>query len=266
MLQVGIIGYGTIGQDVVQAIREQRAGDVRLHAVLVRNSSAVDVGDAACVVTKDPDVFFNALLDLVIEPAGHGAVQTYAERALRSGSDLLVVSVGAFCDETLYEQVRSAAVETGKRLILPSCAIAGLDRIAAGAVGNLDEVKLCSRKPPKAWYGTMAEEKVDLANVTEPVCIFSGTARESARLFPESVNVSAALSLAGVGFDRTQVEVYVDPTITQNTHEIHARGQFGSLTLQVNNTPSQNPKTGYIVAMSIIKVLRNLSTPFVIGI
>jgi aspartate dehydrogenase len=267
MLEVGIIGYGTIGREVARAIAHGECGPVRLRAVLKRSPAPLEIQAEDCLVTDKADEFFRQPLSLVIEAAGHDAVREHAARTLAAGIDLIVVSVGAFCDDTLYEKVRSAALATGARLILPSCAIAGLDRIAAAAQGPIDEVKLCTRKPPKAWYGTIAERKVDLSRVTEPVCIFRGTARESARLFPESVNVSAALSLAGIGFDRTQVEVYVDPTLTENTHEIIAQGFFGRLYVKVNNMPSpDNPKTGHIVAMSVIKTLRNWSTPFVIGI
>ncbi|GAB7386372.1 aspartate dehydrogenase [Bacillaceae bacterium] len=268
MLKVGIIGYGTIGRDVAQAILSGEAGNVTLQAILVRSPAKVrGVEIPGCEITDDPDAFFAGGLDLVIEAAGHEAVRLYGERALRSGSDLLVVAVGAFADPELFQRVEKAAVETGRQVLLPSAAIAGLDRIAAAAQGPIDEVLLVTRKPPRAWYGTIAEEKVDLANVRQPCRIFDGTARESAKLFPESVNVSAALSLAGIGFEKTKVQVYVDPTITQNTHEISARGHFGEVYIRVRNTPSAaNPKTGYIVAMSIVKVLKNLTAPFVIGI
>lgn len=268
MLKVGMIGYGTIGKDVAEAITEGNAGQTTLSAILVRNLDKMqDVSYDDCLITNDEHAFFDTKPDVIIEAAGHHAVQNYAETSLRSGCDFMIVSVGAFCDEALYEHIYSVAEETGQKLYFPSAAVAGLDRIAAGAQGPIDEIKLVTRKPTKAWYGTIAEEKVDLDTVTEPTQIFKGTARESARMFPESVNVSAALSLAGRGFDQTNVEVYVDPTIHQNTHEIVARGHFGEVNVQVRNNPSpQNPKTGYIVAMSIIKVLKNLTTPTFIGL
>lgn len=269
VLKVGIIGYGTIGQDVAKVIEEGRAGDVKLSAILVRNPDKLKQNSDTFnfKITNDSDEFFQLGLDLIIEAGGHGVVQQYGEQALRSGSDLIVVSMGAFSDRELFERIKRTARETGRRIILPSAAIAGLDRIAAAVQGPTDEIKLVSRKPPKAWYGTIAEEKVDLETISEPYCIFEGTARESARLFPESVNVSAALSLAGVGFEQTKVQVYVDPTITQNTHEISAKGHFGSCRIEVCNTPSpNNPKTGYIVAMSIIKVLKQQTEPLVVGV
>lgn len=269
MLNIGIIGYGTIGEEVAQAVAEGRAGRAGLAAILVRDPAKhADAPEPLRrLMTADADDFLSRGLDVVVECAGHGSVKSMGTRTLESGAHLIVVSVGAFADESLLRRARETAEACGKQIIVPSAAIGGLDRIAAGAVGPMDEVTLVTRKPPKAWYGTMIERQVDLGGLTEPYCAFEGAARDSARLFPESVNVSAALSLAGVGFDETRVKVYADPTVTHNTHEIEASGKFGRIRLQIQNTPSaRNPKTGYIVAMSVIKCIRDMTSPFVIGI
>jgi aspartate dehydrogenase len=268
MLKVGIIGYGTIGEDVAQAIINGEAGAVELKALLVRDRSKLEDADShPFIVTENEEEFFGHNLDIIVESAGHEAVKRYGEQALHHGSDLIIVSVGAFADGDLLERMQQVAQKSNKKIIIPSAAIGGLDRIAAGSVGPMEEVTLTTRKPPKAWYGTIIEQQVDLDTLSEPYCAFEGVARDSARLFPESVNVSAALSLAGVGFDKTKVKVYADPTVTHNTHEIYAKGKFGEIKLQIQNTPSaRNPKTGYIVAMSVIKTLKDLSTPFIIGI
>lgn len=268
MLTIGIIGYGTIGEDVVQAIGQDREGGMRVTSILVRDRSKYQVpASLAELMTEHEDDFFAKHFDIVVESAGHEAVRRYGEKVLEHGADLLIVSVGAFADDELQARLMKKAAERGRKIIIPSAAIGGLDRIAAGSLGPMEEVTLITRKPPKAWYGTIIEQQVSLAELTEPYCAFDGVARDSARLFPESVNVSAALSLAGIGFDRTKVKVFVDPTITSNTHEIEARGKFGQIKLQIQNTPSaRNPKTGYIVAMSVMKTLRDRASSFVIGV
>jgi len=267
MLRAGIIGYGTIGKDSAEYIVNGNAGNVELASILVRDVSKINSALPPSIFCADPETFFSQDLDIIIEAAGHHAVQLYGEKALLSGSDVIVSSVGAFNDQALLDKIIAAAKSQGRRLIIPSAAVGGLDRIAAGAVGPLNQVTLTTRKPPKAWLGTIVEQQVDLQTLKEPVCVFEGSARESSRLFPESVNVSAALSLAGIGLDQTEVKVFVDPTISRNVHEIFACGKFGEIRLQIQNTPSpHNPKTGYIVAMSIAKVLRNLSSSLVIGL
>ena len=266
-IRVGLIGYGTAGKGVAEAILAGQAGDSRLAAVLVRDASRyADIALEGCKITDCEETFFASHPDVVVETAGHEAVIRYAEKSLRHGSDFMVVSVGAFCDQALYDRVVTSASHYGKRVLVPSAAIAGLDRIAAAAQGPLERVSLTTRKPVKAWRGTFAEEVVDLDTVTQPTVIFEGNARESSRVFPESVNVSAALSLAGVGFEATQVRVLVDPTIDKNVHEVSAQGLFGEVRIEVLNTPSpSNPKTGHIVAMSVARALKNLTSPLVIG-
>ncbi|PMR76116.1 aspartate dehydrogenase [Billgrantia endophytica] len=267
MIRVGLIGYGTAGRDVADAILAGRAGDSELTSILVRNAGKLDGLDIeGCQLTDSAAQFFARQHDVVVETAGHDAVRLYAQKALEHGSDFMVVSVGAFCDQGLLDRVTATARAHGRRVLIPSAAIAGLDRIAAAAQGPLASVTLTTRKPVKAWRGTFAEEVVDLETVSQPTLIFEGNARESSRVFPESVNVSAALSLAGVGFESTRVRVLVDPTIEKNVHEVAAEGLFGEVRIDVRNTPSpNNPKTGHIVAMSVSQSLKNLTSPLVIG-
>lgn len=266
MLRVGLIGFGAIGKDVVRYIQQNKAGDVQLKGILVRNKRKYP-GEFAPYLYECEDDFFSLGLDVVIESAGHQAVRDYCFKAFEAGCDFITVSVGAFADEELLARMESAAKEYQQQLILPSAAIAGLDRIAAAALQSIEDVTLITRKPLQAWKGTIAEDIVNLNELEAPALIYKGTAREAAKMFPESTNVSAALSIAGVGFERTTVEVYADPSISNNTHQIVANGFFGKVSFEIENTPSaDNPKTGYIVAMSICKVLRNLSSPIVIGV
>jgi aspartate dehydrogenase len=268
MLRAGIIGYGTLGRSISELIVAGQAGDVVLQSLLVRSPlGPLDNTPDQCTVTTNEEEFFDQDLDIIIEAAGHHALQLYGEKALSSGSNLVILSVGALANNDFYETIKETAAKNRKQIIIPSAAIAGLDRIAAGVLGEIDEITLITRKHPKSWYGTIAEEKVDLETITEPFCIFDGNARNAAKLFPENVNVSAALSLAGIGFEETKVQVYVDPTIQMNTHTIVAKGFFGQMEISIQNKPfKQNPKSSPIVAMSVAKVLQNLTTPLVIGL
>jgi aspartate dehydrogenase len=268
MLRAGIIGYGTLGKNISELIESNQAGDVVLTTILVRTPpSPLDKTPDNCTITTNEEVFFKQDLDIIIEAAGHNALQLYGEKALSSGSNLIILSVGALANIDFYESLQAAATKNNKQIIIPSAAIAGLDRIAAGVLGEIEKITLITRKQPKSWYGTIAEEKVDLETITEPYCIFDGNARDAAKLFPENVNVSAALSIAGIGFEKTTVQVYVDPTIHMNTHTIVAKGFFGQVEISVQNKPyKENPKSSPIVAMSVAKVLRNLTTSVVIGL
>jgi aspartate dehydrogenase len=266
---LGLIGFGAIGRTVALAVQEGRAGDVELVAVMVRDAAKheADAASFPWSFTDRPDSFFRHPMDLVVEAAGHEAVRRHAVATLLSGRDLLTLSVGAFADDSLLSRVREAAASSGKQVLVPSGAIGGLDAIAAAAVGGLEEVTITTRKPPRAWKGTRAEQQVELDQLTEPVCLFEGLARQAALLYPQNVNVQAALSLAGIGMDRTRSRIYADPTVDRNTHEIVARGTFGEIRVVIGNVPSQgSAKTGLLTAMSVVKAIRHRTAPLVIGL
>jgi aspartate dehydrogenase len=201
----------------------------------------------------------------VVELAGQDAVRQHGEAVLAAGKDLLLISIGALGDDELYERLSRAAEEHGSRLLLPSGAIGGLDAVSSAALGGLDEVTITTRKPPAALQTDTERDAWLSSNQTDPVLLYEGAAREAVRLFPANVNVAAALSLAGVGFDRTFIRIYADPSVSRNTHEVHARGWFGELRFTMMNIPTENPKTGRITALSVISTLRKLNAPLRVG-
>ena len=266
-LRVGLIGFGAIGRRLAEAIVAGKAGRCELGAVLVRRPERIDQETATqlgCMVTGDAADFLATHLDLVVEVAGHDALKAYAEDVLRQGKDLLLISVGALADPHFEARLHRAAHDFGQRVYLATGAIAGLDAISAGAVGGLHAVTHSVRKPPA---GLLPPDEIEAAVASgTPRVLYEGPAREAALRFPENVNVAAAVSLAGLGLDKTTVRVVADPTVARNTHEIEARGEFGELRIVLQNIPTENPKTGRLTAMSLIKALRNLTAEVVVGL
>jgi aspartate dehydrogenase len=264
MLNIGLIGFGAIGSAVADAIGNGKAGDTKLVTVLVRAASKLTeagAGHGFDVVTTLPDLLQSGI-DLVVEAAGAAALVQYAVPALRAGKDLMPISVGAFADADFWTTVRGAARESHRRILIPSGAIAGLDGIAAASIGSLDEVTHTVRKPPRAFSAA----QLGVAALVEPKLLYDGPARAGIHRFPENVNVTAAISLAGVGFDRTRLRVIADPAVSRNIHEVEVSGDFGRMRLTMENLPSENPKTSRITALSIAKALRNLSQNVVVGV
>jgi aspartate dehydrogenase len=266
-LRVGLIGFGAIGRRLAEAIVAGEAGRCELGAVLVRRPERIKaetVAQLGCMVTGDAADFLATRLDLVVEVAGHDALKAYAEDVLRQGKDLLLISVGALADPHFEKRLHRAAHDYGQRVYVATGAIAGLDAIAAAAVGGLESVTHSVRKPPA---GLLPPDEVEKAQASgEPRVLYEGPAREAAIRFPENVNVAAAISLAGLGLDKTTVRVVADPTVVRNTHEIEARGAFGELRIVLQNIPTENPKTGRLTAMSMIKALRSLTAEVVVGL
>jgi aspartate dehydrogenase len=266
-LRVGLIGFGAIGRRLGEAIANGEAGPCTLVAVLVRSPEKIGTESRdriGCLVTNDAADFLATDMDLVVEVAGHEALKAYAESVLRQGKDLLMISVGAFADAAFQERVERTAHDYGRRVYLATGAIAGLDAISAAAIGGLDAVTHSIRKPPRGLLSS--EEADDVERSGQPRELYRGPGREAAIRFPENVNVAAAISLAGLGLDKTVVRVVADPTVNRNTHEIEARGAFGELRIVLQNIPTENPKTGRLTAMSMIKALRNLTAPVVVGL
>ena len=260
-IQLGMIGYGAIGKHVEAAGLE----NIELVSVLVKRPRPARDHDGG-KLTHEPDRFFAHKFDAVAECAGHEAVRTHGQRVLEGGADFLVTSVGAFTDTALFERLLAVAKANGCKLILPSAGIGALDILSSAAVGGLDSVTVTVRKDPSAWKGTIAETLVDLDGLKTPHTVFDGPVREGARLYPQNVNISAAAALAGIGLDRTRVVIVADPTLTTHIVELEAKGTFGRFTFVEDVAISEeNRKTGKLVAMAMVKSVRQLASTLVVA-
>jgi aspartate dehydrogenase len=178
---------------------------------------------------------------------------------------LVVISVGALADAALFDRLKSAAQASRRRILLPAGAIGGIDAIAAMRMGGLSLVRYRSRKPPLAWRGSPAEKLVDLAVLAKPAVLYCGSAREAALLYPQNANVAAAIAIAGLGFERTQVELVADPAAAGNVHEIEVEGAAGRFAIELEGKPSRtNPKTSALAALSVARAIRNEQAAIVI--
>ncbi|KQI71845.1 aspartate dehydrogenase [Loktanella sp. 5RATIMAR09] len=197
--------------------------------------------------------------DLVIDCGGHQALATHGPVALALGIDVTTVSLGALADRKIAQSLHDAATAGGARLHLASGAIGGLDALRSAAVGTISEVSYTGRKPPKGWRGSPAEAAIDLDAITAPTPHFNGTAREAALAYPKNANVAAAVALAGVGFDDTQVCLIADPTVTENIHDIAVKGAFGAFHFQIAGEGlPDNPRSSALAAMSIVAALTEM--------
>ena len=267
MTAIGLIGCGGMAQDVVAALRAGPANGVAIVGALARPSRG-DAGRA-----KLPDIDVVETLDdlllrgpaLIAEVAGQAAVSEHGESVLSRGVDCLVISVGALADPALFARLKAAAQAGNSRMLLPAGAVGGLDAIAAMRLAGLASVRYRSRKPPAAWRGTPAEQRFDLAGLTRPTVLYKGAAGEAALLYPQNANVAAAVALAGLGFDATEVELVADPEAPGNVHEIEAEGTSGSLAIRLQGKPSRtNPKTSALAALSVARALLNRHATIVI--
>ena len=202
--------------------------------------------------------------DLVIECAPAAVLGDIIGPFLRARKQALVLSVGALLSRT---DLIDLAREAGGSILVPTGALIGLDAMLAAAEGTIHSVRMVTRKPPKGLAGAphLIEHNISVEGLTEPTRVFTGTARDAARGFPANLNVAVALALAGVGPDKTVLEIWADPTVTRNTHTITVDADSARFTMTIENIPSENPKTGRIVAQSVTALLRKMDATLKVG-
>jgi aspartate dehydrogenase len=262
---VAIGGLGALGFAVAREI-DRRPDLFDLVSVAVRN-----VAKAQCKfqdLTRRPQIVAArdlAAADIVVEAAAAAAFREIVRPAVDRGRIVVVASGAALlANFDLVELARG----TGAVLLVPSGAIGGLDAVRAAALDQIEQITLKTRKPPLSLSGApyLQQRGVDLAAISKPACVFAGTAREAASGFPANANVAAAIALAGIGPDRTQVEIWADPGVDRNIHEIRLVATIARLTITVEAVPSaDNPRTSRLAAMSVVACLHRLQGPLQVG-
>ena len=203
--------------------------------------------------------------DIIVECAAHAAVREYGEMILQSGIRLLVISIGALADEYLFERLRETAAKAKTSLLLPAGAIGGMDALTAARFSGLHSVCYKARKPALAWRGTLAEDTLDLAALSKAQCFYTGSAREAALLYPKNSNVAATVAIAGLGFDKTHVELIADPALTENCHEISVSANAGAFQIQLSGQPlPDSPSTSALAAYSVVKCVSDQAATVII--
>ena len=260
-MRIGLIGFGAIAGDIYHNLKDNEQIEIVSGLVLPEDLEK----QAPFPLTVDFREFIGAGPDLVVECAGHAAVAAHGPAVLTAGIDLIVVSIGALADQDLLARITEAATNSAGQVILPAGALIGVDGLAAARTAGLTNVTIRSVKPPMAWSGAEGVKDIDLPAIKELTVIYAGSARDAARLFPKNANVAATAALAGIGMDRTRVELVADPTTERNTHSLTFEGTAGSYQLTIAGNPSpMNPKTSQLTALSIVRLIENRIRPVVI--
>ena len=264
-LRVAVAGLGAIGLRVAEALDRGIPGCV-LAAVSAhdRDKAAKRLAHLARPVPVVTLGELEPLADIVVECAPANVLAEIAEPFLRAGKVVIVLSAGALL---VNEHLISLARQCGGQIVVPTGALLGLDAVTAAAEGEIRSVRMVTRKPVRGLAGApyLAEHNIRIEDITEPVRIFSGTPREAAVGFPANLNVAVALSLAGIGADRTTLDIWADPSLERNVHRIEVDADSASFSMSIENVPSDNPKTGRITALSVISYLRKLGAPLRVG-
>ncbi|MDP6574863.1 MAG: aspartate dehydrogenase [Rhodospirillales bacterium] len=265
-LAVALGGFGAVGKKVARCLDDGMAG-LRLVAVSARDKERA-ARETAAFAAPVPVLGLDELAgvaDVVVECAPAHLLDTMAVPVLEAGKTLVVISAAALIAS---DRLIDLAADRGATIIVPSGALLGLDAVTAAAEGTIRSVRLITRKPVEGLAGAphVMDQGIELDNLEAPLKLFQGSARQAARGFPANLNVAAALGLAGLGPDRTEVEIWADPGVTRNIHLIEVSSDSADFTMTIENIPSQeNPRTGKITALSVIAALRKLAGPLRMG-
>jgi len=260
-MELAIIGCGNIGKAVALFVDKDKTGNIRLGGLFdIEPHKAKDLAgllkNKPAIFRCPEDLYKNKDIDYVLEAASQEAVKLYGKKALESGKNMIIMSVGAFTDSALFQEMRQTADRKGLKIHIPSGAVAGIDGLKSAKFGGIEEVTLTTRKNPKSLGIDAKEETI----------LYEGPAREGIKRFPKNVNVASTISLAGVGLDKTRLKLIADPKTDKNIHLLNVKGGFGEFSVKIENVPSpENPRTSHLAVISAIATLKEIAEPVQIG-
>jgi aspartate dehydrogenase len=268
-MRIALLGCGAIGGAVADAVIAGDLPGIQVVMVVTRSSPPAQLGALGATWSACPDDLLTSNAEVVLEAAGPSVVRRYALPLINAGKHLIVMSVSSLVHAEFQRQLVRAAEANHCDVIVSAGAIGGLDILrAARQRGALDQVTFTTAKHPRGLAGApyITDNQIDLPAIQSRELVFEGTAEQAVTAFPQNVNVAAAVSLAGLGFQRTVVRVIADPALQQTTHTLEASGGFGTLRLQIESAPHpSNPRTSYMACLGAMATLAQCQSRFKVG-
>jgi aspartate dehydrogenase len=256
-LRVGIIGFGRIGRRIAEHL-DGHPGMASPVAILAREAAFDEARvrfGGHCAVASLDDLLARRP-DIVLECASAQILAEAGPKLLAAGTDLLPLSLSTLADPAVETRLMKAAEDGPGRLELAAGAVGGLGLIAAAKLDGLTRLRFHQSYPASIWRGTAAAGMIDLDRVATRTRFFDGTAREAARLFPRNLNVSVGVALAGLGLDRTEVSLWVDPAIAHATYAIELDAGPGSVRLEIGHRAvAEGEDPADYTAFSVMRLL-----------
>ena len=132
MKQIGLLGCGAIGTQIALAIDTGKIPAILTHVYddsKEKSFSLVEKLQNKPEIVENTHLLSSNSVDIVVEAASQDAVKDSALSILQNKKDLMIMSVGALLDESIYDILSDACNDFKKTIYLPSGAIAGLDGI-----------------------------------------------------------------------------------------------------------------------------------------
>lgn len=269
-LKIGIVGCGAIGSSLAKILKKQFFFQAKVVALYDKDTRKAR--ELSKSISKNKNIALNSLerlissSQLVIEAASGADSWEIVRNSLSRGRSIMVMSAGGLVGH--LQKARSLAVRHKARVYIPSGAISGIDALKAAKMGGIKKVFLTTIKNPRSFQGVkfVQDKKIELDKIMKDTELFSGTAKEAVKYFPQNINVAAVLSLAGIGQDKTYVKIIASPKASKNIHEINFESNSGRVFTRTENLlHPDNPKTSFQAVLSAVAVLKQIFDPVVVG-
>lgn len=258
-----IAGCGKLAHIIVEALLKNLLPNYKLigsysgtFAKAESISNKIDVTNAgySCKPCRSFDELLQLKPDYIVETASPAAFKEWAIPALKNGSSIITLSIGALADEIFYKKVQESALENDTRVYIASGAIGGFDMLRTVTLMEESEVTFTTKKGPRSLRkSSVYNNKLQ----TESVEVFKGNAKEAIALFPTQVNVSVAAALASVGPENIKVSINSIPDFIGDDHRIEIKSQ------QIHAVVDVYSKTAQIAGWSVVNTMRNIVSPIV---
>lgn len=254
--KLAIVGCGKLGTIVADAVAKGLLTDYELIGLYSRTREKAEV--LAERMPNKPSICdsIEKLLvlrpDYIVEAASPAAMLELALPALKNGISIVTLSIGAFADDTFYNEVIQTARKHNARVYVVSGATGGFDVLQTATLMGGATARFFNEKGPNALQGTAIYDDT-LQN--EQRIVFTGTAKEAIVLFPTKVNVTVAASRASVGPEEMQVTMQSTPGFIGDTQRVEIKNE------QVHAVIDVYSATAEIAGWSVVSTLLNISSP-----
>ncbi len=261
MKKLAIAGCGYLADVVAHALLNELLPAYHLVGVYSRTAAKADrlagimqQHGKACTACRSLEELLALKPDYLVEAASPAGMREFALPALKNGTSIICLSIGALADTDFYQEVIATAKANGTRVYIASGATGGFDVLRTAALMGNASARFFNEKGPRALRWSKV---YDPSLETEQRIVFSGTAREAINTFPTGLNVSVAASLASVGPERMQVSMQSTPGFTGDTQRVEIRND------QVHAVVDVYSATSEIAGWSVVSTLINIVSPIV---
>ena len=258
-LKLALVGSGKLNEIVAEALENGLLPDYELVGVLGGRDKEKTADFAKrhhCQMCETIEELMALKPDYTAEAAAVQAVKDYAETILTAGSNLVVLSIGAFADETFYEHIKEVAKKTNTRVHIASGAVGGFDVLRTASLMSSTKVSIVSDKDPEV-AAKMDFVADDIKETKDVETIFEGTTKGAIEKLPTQMNVAIATALASAGPEETAMEIQAVPGFKGDRYRIVLEGEEVQTDLTIFS------RTSAIAGWSVVAALQNAVGPFV---